>query len=211
MRRINAHLCEREYPPLVSKVSADRRAYVNEVAFTLYKEAILSAPRADTKEDLFDRSVSIATNRLSALGNVPAAQIPTPSPEERDDISQQYSRLREFFVVALGRKLVVSPEFPGCGFLDRCSGDVIYEDALFEVKAGERGFLSVDIRQLITYAALNRAAGVFTIRQLGLFNPRTGLSWRMSVEELAHEVAGRSGDDLFAETVRIVSSGDTSR
>jgi hypothetical protein len=41
---------------------------------------------------------------------------------------------------------------------------------LFEANAGDRGFLSADLKQLLTYAALNHASDpARPITQLGLF------------------------------------------
>ncbi len=85
------------------------------------------------------------------------------------------------------------------------------DDTLYEVKAGERSFRSVDVRQLLVYASLSKSAGMRQLKQVGLFNPRTGLSFSMGLDELCLEVAGMPSEELLAEVIRIASSGETSR
>jgi hypothetical protein len=92
-----------------------------------------------------------------------------------------------------------------------CTGDVYCSNTLYEIKAGERLFRSIDVRQLLTYAALNKADPCRTLTDIGLFNPRSGLSFTASLEEVCIEVAGLRTEELLGEIVRVISSGDTSR
>jgi hypothetical protein len=39
--------------------------------------------------------------------------------------------------------------------MESCQGDILNNETLIEIKAGERGILSSDIKQIITYCALN--------------------------------------------------------
>jgi hypothetical protein len=120
--------------------------------------------------------------------------------------------LRQFFAHASRQTAIeVEPKFPGCGIIDTCFGDVRCGEALYEIKAGDRNFRSVDIRQLLVYAALGKSAGLAPLRQLGLFNPRTGLSFCMNLDDLCLEVSGISSEELLAELIRVFSSGETSR
>ena len=60
--------------------------------------------------------------------------------------------------------------------IDLGKGDLISSDALFEIKAGDRFFRSVDVRQLIMYGALNSVSQSYQINRLGLFSiPRVGI------------------------------------
>jgi len=133
-----------------------------------------------------------------------------PTEEELDDSANQANRLERFFrAVSSGNSIEVSPVFPGCGIIDECVGDVYFSNALYEVKAGARFFRSIDVRQLLTYAALNKPAPGRRLTEIGLFNPRSGVAF--TVEEICGEVAGLKADELLGEIIRVISSGDTSR
>jgi hypothetical protein len=105
----------------------------------------------------------------------------------------------------------LEPIFPGCGIIDACRGDLIVSNILFEVKAGDRLFRSVDVRQLITYATLNQISKRFTIEKVGLFNPRIGVSATISVDDLCFEISGKNSIELFSEIAAAISSGEISR
>jgi hypothetical protein len=142
-------------------------------------------------------------------GNEPEGALAT---EELLDIEEQHSRLLRMF--SFGRPadgLLTEPIFPGCGIVDTCKGDLIVSDTLFEVKAGDRKFRSVDIRQLITYATLNQIAKRFRIDRIGLFNPRIGISVTIPVDDLCFEISGKRSDELFSQIASVISSGEISR
>lgn len=132
--------------------------------------------------------------------------------DELLDIEEQRNRLIRMF--AFGKpmdSLLTEPEFPGCGIIDSCKGDLISSSVLFEVKAGDRLFRSIDVRQLILYSALNFVSKQFTIKGLGLFNPRVGVSATMPVDDLCFEISGKQSVELFSEIAAAVSSGEVSR
>ncbi|MHB0773167.1 TNF domain-containing protein [Bradyrhizobium sp. 5.13L] len=132
--------------------------------------------------------------------------------EELFDIEEQRNRLSRMFCFDRGLDtLLIEPSFPGCGMIDAGKGDLIYSKALFEIKAGDRLFRSVDVRQLIIYSALNFVSNRFQIDSLGLFNPRVGISATISVDDLCTEISGKKSGDLFFDIVAAVSSGDISR
>ena len=82
---------------------------------------------------------------------------------------------------------------------------------LFEVKTVDRSFRGVDLRQLLTYAALNFASREREISTLGLVNPRRGVFFEMPVGDLCLDIAGRSSESLFAMIIQVLSSGELSR
>lgn len=134
------------------------------------------------------------------------------TPAEIEDACEQHDRMMRVFTVNVSIDDVVpEPVFAGCGFIDTCRGDVLVETTLFEVKAGDRLFRSVDVRQLVTYAALNLASRQHEIRQVGLFNPRVGIRATVDIDELCFEVSGKDAITLLTEIVVAISSGETSR
>jgi hypothetical protein len=72
-------------------------------------------------------------------------------------------------------------------------------------------FRAVDIKQLLTYAALNFASAQRKLTRIGLFNPRMGISFSASLDEISLETSGCPSAELLPEIVRVISSGDTSR
>ena len=119
-------------------------------------------------------------------------------------------RLRKFFKNG-GRKVVVRPIFYGCGFIDTSEGDVIFGDTLYEVKTVERTFRSSDVRQVLTYAALNSGSGQYSISRFGLFNPRRGNYCELDLDDVCVGISGRPAQELFSIVIETISSGDISR
>ena len=146
------------------------------------------------------------------IDRVPLERIAPPTDTELADCGEQVWRLKLFF--SRFRRfgaIEFFPSFPGCGFIDASIGDIFVHEHLFEIKAGDRRFLSVDLKQLITYAALNSLERTREIKYLGLFNPRVGISYTVPLEQLCQEISGTSASELLGEIVRVISSGDISR
>jgi hypothetical protein len=108
-------------------------------------------------------------------------------------------------------EVIFEPSFSGCGFLNSCVGDVLIGDELYEVKAGDRRFRSTDLRQLITYCALNYAAGTCAIAKAGCVNPRRGTYFVFDLAAIAYAMSGKSAGELFSDIIYHVSSGGISR
>jgi hypothetical protein len=108
-------------------------------------------------------------------------------------------------------RVTFEPNFAGCGFLNPCVGDILIGHELYEVKAGDRRFRSTDLRQLMTYCALNYAAGTCTVTKAGCVNPRRGTYFVLELDAIAYELAGKSSSELFSDIIYHVSSGGVSR
>ena len=106
-------------------------------------------------------------------------------------------RLEDFFGNEGAGELVIQPHFKGCGILDSCYGDFLMGSTLFEVKCVERNLRSIDIRQVLTYCALNHQSRQFDIDQVCVVNPRRGISFRFPVEALAQQTSGKNSAELF--------------
>jgi hypothetical protein len=109
------------------------------------------------------------------------------------------------------KQIIFEPTFKGCGFLEASVGDLIVGDALFEVKAGDRLFRSTDLRQLITYCAMNFANKSYQIYRAGCVNPRRGTYFVLDLETLALQLSGKSATELFNDIIYYLSSSGISR
>ncbi|HEY3780617.1 MAG TPA: hypothetical protein VGL56_06005 [Fimbriimonadaceae bacterium] len=190
---------------LETSIRPSRRAFVNEGAFRILAEHVFTA--------------SPASNRIDKVF------VARPS-----DLKQEFMRSkirREFFIggaeflegcelaARLGRffydnyklcSFQFSPEFDGCGILDKAKGDLMIEDILFEVKSGDRDFRLIDLRQLITYCALDFASEKRKIKKVGLVNPRVGIWNAMDIESFCKGAGGNSSSDLLSDIVYFLST-----
>jgi hypothetical protein len=89
----------------------------------------------------------------------------------------------------------------GCGIVNSCEGDVQVGESLYEVKAGDRGFRVSDIRQLLIYAALAYSSDNLSFTKIGLFNPRTGMAWTKSIDEVCIAISGTKANDVLPRVV----------
>ena len=209
VRKINLELYEREFPLLVSNVDPSRRGFINEIAFQLFAETrIIPFVTKEAEE----RATSRARQLILRIEESRPSDTSPLNFEEMRDAKEQLRRLGVFFEnEAKGATLELSPAFAGCGIIDACEGDVYFENTLFEIKAGDRNFRSIDLRQILTYAALNYSQSMRTIDLVGLFNPRLGISFCMGLDELCLEVSGRPASHTLSEIIRVISSGEMSR
>jgi len=212
VRKVNSMLREREFAPLVSTVAPERRGFVNETAFEFFRIRRVMFNAIRPRAELMSMAAEAAKTTIARIERIEPASIPNPGGEEEDDILAIAERLQLFFSrESKGQSFQVQPKFPGCGIVDTCFGDVRFGDTLYEVKAGDRSFRSMDLRQLLVYAALSKSARMAPLRHVGLLNPRTGMSFSSGLDELCFEVSGTRSEELLAEIVRVISSGDTSR
>jgi hypothetical protein len=80
--------------------------------------------------------------------------------------------------------------------LASCHPDIIQGRQLSEVKMSKYGFRTQDIRQLIVYAMLAWYQGI-QVDTLALINPRLGVTWHFTSENLAFLVSNDSAVMLF--------------
>ena len=210
VRKINIEFYERIEPPCDYDVDPSRSALIAETAFALFSERSRHhGDSADFLKRFAAKSVAEARRKLARLN---ADNIGDDLNEnEMKAVQELFRRLSSFFVNRRRVALVVRPNFPGCGFVDRSEGDVIYDDTLFEIKAVDRNFRSVDIKQLITYAVLNHTSEKYFFRDIGLFNPRRGTEFRMSLDNVCVEVSGVSAIELLEMIAYAIASGEVSR
>lgn len=126
------------------------------------------------------------------------------------ELFEIYDRVQSFFKYRL-EGVTVRPTFKGCGFIDESEGDIIHNNTLFEVKTVDRNFRSSDIRQLVTYSALEFIAGNSRFNKIGLINPRRGVYCLYDLAFVCSEISGLPGTGLLDLIGNTVSSGQSSR
>lgn len=89
------------------------------------------------------------------------------------------------------------PFFPGCGMVENCHGDIEIGADLIEVKAVDRTFRAVDIRQLVIYSTLRFLDSHGPYQRLVLFNMRSGIEMVVDADELATDIAGIPAIELY--------------
>ena len=114
--------------------------------------------------------------------------------------------LSSFFETSNLSSLQFWPTFNGCGCIHKCKGDILYGNTLVEVKAGDRNFRINDIRQVVIYLALNFSSQQYSIKNIELINPRTGLFFQSSVKTIIKECSGKMPVDIFSDIVEFISN-----
>jgi hypothetical protein len=213
VRRLNLGGLERYFAPMSEVAKTKRRALIAEYAFSLFVER-----RGDvsTLADLSagsraKRAWAEATRRLAPY-SVQGLDIETPlDDDENKEVAEIADRLSRVF--DFSKTVVLRPTFAGCGYVDASEGDVIFGSTLYEIKTVDRPVRSSDIRQTITYAALNAAATSdrFEILGIGLFNPRRGQLCDIEIEHVCSEISGRPSQELFEIIIQTLSSSGISR
>lgn len=208
VRKLNLNLYEREDIEMSGSSKTDR-AYIAEYGFALFVERRWPSIAGSTKSAQELVAKEEARKRIEPLRGKDA--IPENLSEEQDAESKQIARRLGAFFSSRGSNTTARPIFPGCGLIDHSEADVLSDLTLYEVKTVERGFRSNDIRQLITYCALNNLAGKHEVEKIGLFNPRKGISFELEIDLVAREISGKSANDLFEDIHQAISSGGISR
>jgi hypothetical protein len=126
------------------------------------------------------------------------------SKEIAKSLSLYFSRTKEI-------SLTFWPEFPGCGIIQQCKGDIIQGNNLIEVKAGDRTFRITDLRQLLTYCCLNFASKKYDLHSVTLLNPRRGVFYETSIAALVTACTGARAIDFFTDMVAFISTEGNSK
>jgi hypothetical protein len=216
IRQVNLGLSERWYRPLTGETVSARRAFVNELGFCLFRDLAggdwrgRGWVRPSDRDAVVQAAVGEAWRRVGPLAERAGDErIGVEEGELREAIGLA-GRLQAYFREV--RELIIEPTFAGCGVVDQCRGDLLADSTLTEIKAGERPFRSVDIRQILTYLALNHAAPEpKAILEVCLLNPRLGLAFKTTVQDLCFNVSGLETRQLLDSVSFEMSRSDVSR
>src|SRR5579862_6297347 len=187
---------------VVSEVPAEQRAVVNELGFLIF----VSAMESRTQPHLLPAGV-VKERAEEALGYVARMAHHSGAPPAHPrhvgvrEATALATSLFSYFVGGDVGRVVTKPLFSGCGWLDHAEGDVLAGTMLYEIKAGERQFRSLDLRQLLCYCALNFSAKTYDIQSVALMNPRSGTYFYDSLERMCQKIAGSSAGDILGEIV----------
>lgn len=205
IRKLNLHLYQ-IYDAPMRDTKTTHRAFIAEYGYALFVSRQKSN-KNDQESNI--KAYQAAQSRLSPFQGEEG--VPKEiNIHQGKEIKEIENRLNLFFS---GRGCIIKtrPLFNGCGFIDRSEGDVICEKSLYEIKTVERTFRSNDIRQLITYCALNSIQKDYDIENIAVFNPRRGTFFEISVDEVSQEISGKSSFDLFDDIIQEISGGGISR
>lgn len=202
---------ERVEPPLPAMAAKSMRAVVNETAFRVFCQ-LHGGPSTAGRARLAAATTTQlpeAIAYVSRFSNAPPVDPSDVDSDCRKEVAELVNRLLRYFPNRA--PTILKPRFSGCGILSECEGDVIEGSCLYEVKAGDRPFRAVDLRQLLTYAALAYAKGALSFTDIGIFNPRTGVVWRRSLEDVSHALSGMRLGDTLSTLVEQFSVASVSR
>lgn len=204
-------LTRRVAEPVLNRAPKEMRGLVNELAFIGFAELAESTYSVSLQQILrtLTSNIEVAVkyiNRVSTAEDIRLTAIDEACLSESAEICQ---RLLTFFPKGVERH--IRPKFKGCGFINACEGDVLVGQSLFEVKAGDRGFRVSDMRQLLTYAALAYASDNLNFSRVGLFNPRTGMAWAKSLDEICIAVSGLKANDVLPKLIEQMQPNSVSR
>jgi len=203
VRRLNL-ASERFTGPLDSSLPVDRdkRAVINELAFRLFKEKVNSSKISSDKIMSLEQDVRSYIEQL-----VPSIKkLTILSKVELIEAEKIAASLSAYFYKPDFKAIIFWPLFKGCGQLDACKADIIYKSKLIEVKAGDRHFRIADLRQIITYLALNFYSQQYQLAHIALVNPRTGKKFECSVDTLIGSCSGRKSVDVFSDVIDYLST-----
>jgi len=100
-----------------------------------------------------------------------------------------------------------SPKISGSGFLSNCEGDISIGSTLFEVKTVNRNLAGKDIRQLITYLALQASTSKRRWNKAGFLNPRKTVYHIFDIDDLIYQISGgKAATEIFGEIIDFVTS-----
>lgn len=192
-------------PALAAQAPARHNDVVAEIAFGLVcaglEEASLPIERLPEAE--VEGVIGDALARLALLRRSEGLPREAVGAQHLDDARQLAVRLRDHLRGFPGTTRV-HERLEGAGLLAACHPDIIQGDVIIEVKMSQVSFRSVDLRQLLVYAAMAHWNGR-PARGLALVNPRLGLTWRFGVEALVEKVADCTPSTLFRALERFVS------
>lgn len=199
--------------PLWPDVPSRLRGVTNELGFQLFcKSRELGNMPLELPETVVSQLAEQSARFIRRFREYSRKEVAEATPEARREACELAERLAFFFGEHEPQvPIVCKPAFPGCGRIDPCEGDALAGETLYEVKAGDRAFRTVDLRQVLCYCALNHAARRYSISRVGLVNPRVGVFFVHPLDWLCREVSGVASTELFAEILDFASQPENSR
>lgn len=213
VRLINSALGEKFDKPLTFDDIPNRRALINGISFSLFEMQSVGEIKSNEIDKLsVDNALlkKVLLKEKKSLSNLKFGEKISSkiNDEELKVIKSISSRLIEQY--SKKYQLKIRPSFKGCGIIFEANGDIVYSNALSEIKAGDRNFNIQDIRQLYVYLALNHQSKDFQLTQMELCNPRTGVIWREYIDVVSDNIAGSSTIEVYNEIINFISNDNRS-
>ncbi|MFL7011663.1 hypothetical protein [Enterovibrio norvegicus] len=211
IRLINAGLTERVYEPLTPARRKNNIALINVISFELVKAVVERKLTIDDvsekyffKSDEFKFISDSSVSFLSKFSYGNEVELPLDS-DEINEVLVLYKAIYSRYV-ANSKTVQVEPEFSGCGFINQANGDIACDGTLIELKSGERNFSVMDLRQTLTYCALNHfMKAPLIIEKIELFNPRMGIAYSEDIESFCQNLSALSSRELFSEIQNFIT------
>jgi hypothetical protein len=198
---------ERFAEPLHTKRERQSRGFVNELAFESFVRVLADGNKIDggAFRKAAESAKESVANYISRFTQIDNKILLRDFSSELPEVVAIAERLDKFFSPSLEMgSNAFRPKFSGCGLLMAAEGDVLVDETLFEVKAGDRNFRVSDLRQLLVYCALNHKKPIANITRIALVNPRIGISWSSDLESCSRAISGRSSAELLDDIVDFV-------
>lgn len=212
VRNMNQRL-HRYSAGVASRSSADRKALISEASFRMFCLSMEGAISLDDSVLSSSRVLDASNAALRYIGALDHGKVSRPL--TKDELSESLQLARDLVLCFEknedGERVVLRPKFRGCGIVNDCEGDLIVGSVLYEVKNVDRDFRLVDIRQLLTYAALNFSGSRYPIDAVALVNARRGILFKIKLNSLSLAAAQIPANTLLGEIVEFMSSELPSR
>lgn len=211
IRYVNVHGVIKYVNGIFSDEKLRRPQFIAEYAFSVFSQRVSAGLRKSSvgEADLAKKAYEETIKRISSYGNK-ANLRRRLSKYEIYELFEIDQNLQAFFDFKFDG-ILTRPLFKGCGYIDQSEGDLIHNKTLYEIKTVDRSFRGVDIKQLITYAALNFSSQQFDIDSIGIINPRRGVFCRYSIDSVCSELSGLPNRGLLELISSVVSNGQSSR
>lgn len=206
IRHRNQNLTQFDFE--LQESSGENRGVVNELAFRFFAESQRRGTSIDNLEpETVRRATDSTVDFIGRFREYSRVTVPAPSEIGVIEAKKLAVRLGDFVCFRNPTNVNVAPVFPGCGWVDECAGDIFLDRVLYEVKSGGEPFRSRDLRQVLIYAALNAQSRAFSIMGVGLVNPRRGVFFEETLDELSIALSGRPATDLLTNIISYISHG----
>jgi len=187
--------------PIASEVGSENRGLINELATRLCQQAI--AHESSVKKlasDIVEKSIDAAHHFIFRFRESTSGAVDSVLSDEE---------VKESKAIAERLRKVLADEYPdaqmfvpivGAGIVDDCVADGVGSECVIEVKAGDRPFRSVDIRQALVYAALLHLTSPHeSPERVAVVNPRMGWIVNEPISRLLELSGGRTWSYFIAE------------
>lgn len=168
-----------------------RHSLIAETAFLLAKEKTSVTERGNLEVEESARKFLVQLPRSEKLGD------PLDDSEwwEVNEICDKIMSYTHWM-----SDVEFSPMVPGCGVVDQAVADVATQFQLIEIKAVNRPFKALDLRQLLTYLAMFYAKGR-NFENATVLNPRLGDYFSISLDSLCAGASGKAAVEVLQDLI----------